>query len=143
MNTKTQTVVTEGYPEVGPFESEEAARAAALRPQDESFAAWATILSVHRRTGGWYKVYAISTTSTVYPTILDATRWKIKIRYLTKLPFYSFEWCWIRSPRTFLKRGIQITLFGYVFNFEWRRDVIEDMHSGSHMVQSTTTRWRE
>lgn len=63
MNVKTHTNVTEGYPEVGPFESEEAAWTGALRPIDQPGASIATVLSVERRADGWYKVYAISTTT--------------------------------------------------------------------------------
>jgi len=117
--SSTTSIIIAGYPEVGPFESEAAACAAALKPRDEPFAAGATILSVRHRADGWYKIYAISTTSTVYPYILDTTRGKLKIRCLFRLPFYIFGCYRLRNLGSSYKRGIQIILFGYVFNLEW------------------------
>jgi len=57
MNTKTQTTVTDGLQEAGPFESEEAAWSAILHP-------FSCVLSVECRTDGWYTVYIITTTTT-------------------------------------------------------------------------------
>lgn len=64
MNTETQTSVTEGYPEVGPFESEEAAWDATLPP-------FSFVRKIERRADGWYKVYTITTTTTTTTLCLE------------------------------------------------------------------------
>ena len=56
MNAKTQTVITDGYQEVGPFESEEAA-------WDATVHRFSYIINVERRADGWYKVYMVTTTT--------------------------------------------------------------------------------
>lgn len=61
---------------------------------------------------------------------------KFKFRHLCYLRDWAFEWCWIRYLCNPGKRGIQIILFGYVFDLTWRRDVFMEMEAGPRWVQS-------
>lgn len=79
MNTKTQTITTEGYPEAGPFETQSEAMGAFV-PTIRYL-----VLSVELREDGWYRTYVVnSTTSTIdyyepetrKPKRLDAKCWE-------------------------------------------------------------------
>ena len=59
--SKTQTIVTEGYPEAGPFATENEAMGAFVPPFGSC------VLSVEHRDDGWYRTYMVgSTTSLCY-----------------------------------------------------------------------------
>jgi hypothetical protein len=59
-----------------------------------------------------------------------------KFRYLCKIPICLTGLYWIRYLYNTSKRGIQVILFRYVFNLEWRRDVFREMNTRPRWVQS-------
>ena len=60
----------------------------------------------------------------------------ITVRYLVRLPICICGWYWIRYLYNSDKRGVQVILFGHVFNLEWRRDIFREMNTGPRWVQS-------